>query len=86
MPVRKGRFHRGCTESIKGLLCSDDYRVGEGVDGFQSIGKVDIDDSSEKSVGEEGDISIVIRVRGMVRVVGESIRGGKLSSWNMVKF
>jgi hypothetical protein len=49
------------------LLGSNDYRVGKWVSGFQGIGKVDINDSSEESVGEESDICIVSRVRGVVR-------------------
>jgi hypothetical protein len=49
------------------LLGSNDYGVGEGISGFQSIGEVDIDDSSEKGVGEESNICIISRIRGVVR-------------------
>jgi hypothetical protein len=70
MPVRKGRFHRGCAQPIKGLLCSDDYGVGKGVSGFQSIGEIDINDLGEEGVGEKSDICIISRIRGMVGVMG----------------
>jgi hypothetical protein len=52
------------------LLCSDDYRVGEGVSGFQGISKVNIDDLSKEGIREESDICIISRVRGMVRAAG----------------
>jgi hypothetical protein len=68
-PIRKGRFHRRCIQPIKGLLCSNDYRVRKGSSGFQSIGKVNINNLSEESVGEESDICVISRIRGMVRAM-----------------
>jgi hypothetical protein len=49
------------------LLGGDDYRVREWVSGFQSIGEVDINDSGEEGIGEEGNIYIISRIGGMVR-------------------
>jgi hypothetical protein len=48
-------------------LCSDDYRVREGVSGFQGIGEVDINDVGKEGIGEKGDICVISRIRGMVR-------------------
>jgi hypothetical protein len=66
-PIGEGGFHRGCIQPIKGLLCSNDYRVRKGISGFQSISKVDVNNSSKESIGEKGNICIVSRIRGMVR-------------------
>jgi len=62
-PIRKGGFHRGCIQPVKGLLCSNDHGIREGVGGFQGISKVNIDDSSKECIREEGDICIISRVR-----------------------
>jgi hypothetical protein len=51
-PVGKGRFHRGCTQPVEGLLCCNDCGVREEISGFQSIGEVNIHNSSEESVRE----------------------------------
>jgi hypothetical protein len=67
-------------------LCSDDYGVGEGFGGFQSVRKVNINDSSEEGVGEKGDICIISRVGGVVRAAREGVRSSKLGSWDMVEF
>jgi hypothetical protein len=50
------------------LLCGDDYRVRERVGGFQSIGKVDINDLGKEGVGEKGDICVISRVGRMIGV------------------
>jgi hypothetical protein len=48
-------------------LCSNDYRVREGVIGFQSIGEVNINDSGEEGIGKKSDICIISRIGGVVR-------------------
>jgi hypothetical protein len=48
------------------LLGGNDYRVRERISGFQSVGKVNINDSGEESIGEKGNICIISRIRGVV--------------------
>jgi hypothetical protein len=68
------------------LLGSNDHRVRKGVSGFQGIGKIDADDSSKESVGEESDICIVSRIRGVVRASRKGVRSGEFGSWDVVEF
>jgi hypothetical protein len=51
------------------LLCSNNYRVGKGVSGLQSIGEVDINDLSKESIGKMSDICVISRIGGVVRMM-----------------
>jgi hypothetical protein len=68
-PIRKGGFHRGCIQPIKGLLCSDDHRIGEGISGFQGIGKINVNDLSKECVREKSNICVISRIGGVVRAL-----------------
>jgi hypothetical protein len=48
-------------------LGGNDYRIREGVGSFQSVGKVNINDSGKEGVGKKSDVCIISRIRGMVR-------------------
>jgi hypothetical protein len=84
-PVIEGRTHGGWGTIGKSSRGCDNNRIGKGVSRTKSGSEFVIDEPEEERVREECDISIVVNRRGMVRSMGQCIRGTEVFSRDMLE-
>jgi len=85
-PIREGGFHGGSGEAVKGMLRGEEDRVRERFWGSEGSSEVSVNQTGKEGIGEESDIGVIRRVRGMVRAARESIGSGKFAPRDMVEF